>query len=256
MERSDFLKMLGFSGAALAVGSHINIDDKISPEVQDKLMLLRNEILSMVKDYKPKWEFTITDDRPKNIGNFDNHYETEFGHVFSVKSIAYNMRYLIRYEIMNGNLDWWHQDWDINDFVNKKDIVVLWSKKSNLFDFLCEMAGIIEENKKLLSNFEWYDNQKDYLRLTIARCYLLMKDFDNAEMWYNKCSENEREDIESDYKLFALPIPKFKLQGIRMYQMRMSLINKSNINEIVDKYKDYSDIVRRTNNDSQIKNLN
>ena len=45
MNRLSFLKALGLSGAALAVGSKLNLDDAITPEVQEKIVELKNALL-------------------------------------------------------------------------------------------------------------------------------------------------------------------------------------------------------------------
>lgn len=255
MNRIDFLKVLGLTGASLAVAGKIKIDDSITPEVQDKILLLREEILSLVKNIKPKVEITYGDNSV-NTDEIHSHMETENGYVFSVKSLVYNMRYDIRYNIMNSNMDWWHQEWDINDFINKKDVIVLWNKKNNLYEFVCEILGIIEENKKFLSNYNWQEYQIDYIHLTIARCYMLIKDFENAEIWYSKCSINEKNQVLEDYSIFKIPMSDINFQSERLYKLSMTIKNKLDIEQVTNKMSEYKDLVSVTNKNSQITILN
>ena len=255
MNRLSFLQALGLTGASLALANTIKIDESITPEIQDKILLLKDEILSLIKNVKPKVEISFTDSG-KNTDDIHKHIETENGYVFSVKSLVYNMRYDIRYNIMNSNMDWWHQEWDINDFINKKDIIVLWNKKSNLHEFICEIMGIIEENKKYITNYTWEDYQVDYMNLTIARCYMLIKDFENAKIWYGKCSIDEKEQVIEDYSLFKTPIPDIEFGPKRMFSLGMTFRDKTDVEQITNKISEYKDLVSTTEKNSQISTLN
>lgn len=188
MDRLFFLKALGLGGAALAAGSKINFDESITPEVQEKIVELKNALLL-----------------------YDN-YESEFGYVFSPKGIYENMRSDV-YGLMSDKKKWWYEDWSYDDFLNKKDNVTLWSSHSDLYSLLNQVNSIKEECINIRKNYKWQSWMFDGLTQTIARTHLLLKDFDGAKVWYGKLgttknswSYNE-DGYNSDYDSFNLPTP-------------------------------------------------
>ena len=188
MDRLFFLKALGLGGAALAAGSKINFDESITPEVQEKIVELKNALLL-----------------------YDN-YESEFGYVFSPKGMYENMRSDV-YGLMSDKKKWWYEDWSYDDFLNKKDNVTLWSSHSDLYSLLNQVNSIKEECINIRKNYKWQSWMFDGLTQTIARTHLLLKDFDGAKVWYGKLgttknswSYNE-DGYNSDYDSFNLPTP-------------------------------------------------
>ena len=190
MNRLSFLKALGIGGAALTVGSTINFDESITPEVQEKIVELKNALLL-----------------------YDN-YESEFGYVFSPKGMYENMRIDV-HRLMSSKKKWWYENWSHNDFLNKKDNVTLWSSHTDLYCLLNEVNSIREECINIRKNYKWQSWMFDGLTQTIARTNLLLKNFDGAKVWYGKLgatkntwSYNEWEnDYNSDYDSFNLPTP-------------------------------------------------
>lgn len=190
MNRLTFLKALGLGGAALAVGSKINFDETITPDVQEKIVELKNALLL-----------------------YDN-YESEFGYVFSPKGMYENMRSDV-HSLMTDKKKWWFENWTYNDFLKKKDNVTLWSSHTDLYGLLNQVNSIKEECINIRKNYKWQSWMFDGLTQTIARCHLLLKDFDGAKIWYGKLgttkntwSYNEQKnDYDSDYDNFNLSIP-------------------------------------------------
>ena len=255
MERLDFLKMLGLGGAALAMGNKLKIDESITPEIQDKLLLLKNDILEIMKTHKPKVEVTFhkegfgdeetKTDEQKYKDYTESEYETNY-HYFSVKSIAYNMRYLIAYKIMgvggNSKIGWWFKDWT-ND--NIDEIHSLY-RNTSVKDIIEEIKSIGHECITLRNDYKWYDNQIDDLTITIARCCLLTKNFEDAELWYGKLTNSPQniETIQSDYKIFKLKVPKINYthenEQLRIKRSGGFCISFKNNNDVIlDKIKEY-----------------
>ncbi len=257
MERLDFLKMLGLGGAALAMGNKIKIDESITPEIQDKLLLLKNDILEIMKTHKPKVEVTFhkegfgDEETKTDEQKYKDYTESEFetnSHYFSVKSISYNMRYLIAYKIMgvgsgNNKIGWWFKEWN-NESVEEIDYLY---RGMNVKDIIEEIKSIGHECIKLRSEYKWYDNQIDDLTITIARCCLLTKNFDDAELWYGKLTNSSKneETIKSDYKIFHLKVPTINYTHeneelkIKRSGSAFSISFRNNNDVILDKVKEY-----------------
>jgi hypothetical protein len=90
-----------------------------------------------------------------------------------------------------SKLGWWHK--------NKID-----EKLRN------EIITISNECSIYYRDFKWFRWNIDELTFTIARCHLLLKNFEEAKIWYGKCTkgmgmwESQLEIIKEDYaKVFT-----------------------------------------------------
>jgi hypothetical protein len=188
MDRIDFLKALGFSGVSLAIGTKLNIGQNLNEDEQNKFIKLRNEIIELVKTNKIQVEFSkggFDNSIIPNIEVNENEYVTENGYVFSPKGIMYTMKNEIAHKIMG------------------KKITPELESEINL---------ILNECLQYYKDFKWYRWQLDELTFAIARCYMLLGNFDEGKIWYGKVTkgtgswESQVEIIKTDLKRFKLDI--------------------------------------------------
>ena len=188
MNRFDFLKALGISGAGLVVASNLNIGDNLSESEQEKFIKLKNELVELIKTNKVQVEFMKGGAELSNISDIElneNEYVSENGYVFSPKGIMYTMKNEIQYKIIN------------------KKITPELENEINL---------ILEECLQYYKDFKWYRWQLDELTFTIARCYMLLGNFEEGKIWYGKVTEGtsgwekQLEIIETDLKRFKVKI--------------------------------------------------
>jgi hypothetical protein len=188
MNRFDFLKALGISGAGLVVASNLNIGENLSESEQEKFIKLKNELVELIKTNKVQVEFMKGGAELSNISDIElneNEYVSENGYVFSPKGIMYTMKNEIQYKIIN------------------KKITPELKNEINL---------ILEECLQYYKDFKWYRWQLDELTFTIARCYMLLGNFEEGKIWYGKVTEGtsgwekQLEIIETDLKRFKVKI--------------------------------------------------
>ena len=188
MNRIDFLKALGLTGASLAVGTKLNFGEGLNESEQNKFIKLKNELVELIKTNKVQVEFIKGGADLSNIPNIElneNEYVTENGYIFSPKGIMYNMKNEIGYKIMG---------------------------KKMTPELESEVSLILEECLIYYKDFKWYRWQLDELTFTIARCYMLLGNFDEGKIWYGKVTkgtsgwEKQLETIETDLKRFKVKI--------------------------------------------------
>jgi hypothetical protein len=231
MNRFDFLKALGLSGASLAVASTLNIGDGLNESEQEKFIKLRNEILELVKTNKVQVEFikpTSEINNIPNIENNENEYVSENGYVFSPKGIMYNMKNEIAYKIMGKKMT-----------PELKNEIVL----------------ILNECLQYYKDFKWYRWQLDELTFTIARCYMLLGNFDEGKIWYGKVTkgtsgwENQLGIIETDLKRFKISVDEIVFthenEDLQIQQKGFEFRITNNNQKIVDGITKYKQLLKK-----------
>jgi len=232
MNRFDFLKALGITGAGLVVANNLNIGEGLNESEQEKFLKLRNELLELVKTNKVQVEFMNGGFDNSNIPNIElneNEYITENGYVFSPKGIMYTMKNEIAYKIMG-----------------KKITPQLES----------EITLILNECLQYYKDFKWCRWQLDELTFTIARCYMLLGNFNDGKIWYGKVTkgtgtwESQMEIIKTDLKRFKIDFNDIVFthenEELQIQSKPFGLkISSNNTQKIVDGITKYKQLLKK-----------